>query len=170
MTSGTTLMNNAEWAELKTSYPELQITPLTTQQEQIILFHLRGMSGSAAAVQAGYTPDSGLKFLRSPKAQLVLQHLREKQVRRAVIDTDMLNSMLLAAHAKAANATEEIMAVRELGRLNDLYPAERKVIKAEIKEVANTKQLERLSDEDLLALGGTIIDLEPEQVEYGNAG
>lgn len=74
--------------------------------------------------------------------------------------------MLLDAHSKSANTTEEVMAIKELGKLNDLYPAERKRIEQTMMKVDSEKQLKRLSEQQLMQITGDIIDLEPEAITY----
>jgi hypothetical protein len=71
-----------------------------------------------------------------------------------------INLLLLESHRKAENASEEIAALRELSKLNDLYPSTTSKVELSITHVEKTlKELEALPTEDLLRLAGEDVDL-----------
>ena len=88
-----------------------------------------------------------------------------------VITRGQLNLLLLEAHKKSANSTEEVAAIRELGKINGLYEKEAPVININIHQ--DMKKLEVMSDADLLNLAGQDTELltnEPlnyEEIEEG---
>lgn len=163
MSTAHPIISNVELARLQTAYPLINIEPLTSQEEQLVLFRARGMSITASSRAAGYTPSAGGELLATPRMEAVVSYLYDCNHRNVSITTDMLNTMLLEAHRKSATSTEEVMSIRELGKLNDLYPSEKKRIELIPSEVRNERQLERMSDADLLELTGATIDLDPEE-------
>lgn len=153
------VISNVELARLQTAYPLIDIKPLTSQEEQLVLFRARGLSVLAASRAAGYTPEQGRELLDTPRMQAVVTYLYDCNHRQVTITTDLLNTMLLEAHRKAATSTEEVMAIRELGKLNDLYPSEKKRIEIDTTKIQNERQIESLSDDKLMELTGITIDL-----------
>jgi hypothetical protein len=156
-------------------YPTLEIRPLTGQLEKALLFYLRGLSATAASRAAGYSSNAALRdFINSPEGEAVIQYYQEKHFDSIQLDRDVLNAMLLEAHAKAASSTEEIMAIRELGKMNDLYLDSKKGagLNVNIQQNFNSeRQLERLSNEELLelaspALKGLLEDPAPIDGEF----
>ena len=88
------------------------------------------------------------------------------------VTRNQLNLLLLEAHKKSATATEEVAAIRELGKLNSLYDAPEADITINIQQ--NVHKLEVMSDTELLKLAGRdetllsmpeVIDGEYEEVE-----
>ena len=74
------------------------------------------------------------------------------------VTKDQLNILLLEAHRKSISSTEEVAAIRELGRLNGLY-TEKKEQDININITTNQQKLETLSDDELLKLAGSGEDL-----------
>jgi len=68
------------------------------------------------------------------------------------ITKNQLNLLLLEAHKKSATATEEVAAIRELGKINGLYEKTEPDITINIQQ--NVHKLEVLSDAELLRLAG----------------
>ena len=63
--------------------------------------------------------------------------------------------LMLESHKKAANSAEEIMALREVAKLNDLYPGSTTKVDVSITHVEKTlKELQNLPTEELLKLAG----------------
>ena len=73
--------------------------------------------------------------------------------------------MIFEAHGKSATATEELNAIDKLAKLHALYPGSPGSGGSSVNvnvvtgngssvEISNTKQLERMSDEELLKLAG----------------
>lgn len=142
----------------------------TAQEKQYLLFLLNGVKPLAAAKAVGATvPAAFVQRLNDdPRAQEVMAQVPAFQTEKVEITRDMLNVMLLDSHSRAATATEEIMAIRELGKMNDLYAdAKHKGLKI-VNNIGTTqvsiaaKRIEALSDEELLRLSGDdILTLDP---------
>lgn len=154
------LLTPAEYTELAVLVPYLNIKPLTRQMEQAVLLYLRGMSANAAATAAGYADGAQLRaWLNSEEGNAVLDYVSKRHHEAVNVTRDRIATMFFEAHAKAANATEEISATRELAKLYDLYENEKRkgAVNVQInnhQNVTNVKQLERLSDAELLELAG----------------
>jgi hypothetical protein len=68
--------------------------------------------------------------------------------------------LMLESHKKAENSSEEIMALREIAKLNDLYPSSTTKVDISIAHVERSlKELEGLSTEKLLQLAGEDADI-----------
>ena len=107
--------------------------------------------------------DAGL----SPKAAAAYTSGKRPKDPDVKVTRNQLNVLLLAAHRKSATATEEVAAIRELGKLNGLYEAEKPDVTINIQQ--NIQKLEVLSDEELLRLAGQSCDLlvnEPLEGEF----
>jgi acetyl-CoA acetyltransferase len=89
------------------------------------------------------------KLLQDPDVQYVITLLRQavNHAAKFEVTRENLTLMLLESHRKAATATEEIAAVREIGKLNGLY--EQKITVTN-EHVTKIEQLEGLSTEELL--------------------
>ena len=159
-----TVITASELDRLRVAYPMVDLDPLTAQEEQLLLHRVRGLSSAAAARAAGMSRQQGEMLLETEKFRIILEFLIQQARPALTIDRDMLNGMLMQAHKKAATATEEISAVRELGKLNDLYPTEKKQLNINTKNITNSNQLENLSDAELIELSGETIDLDPQDI------
>ena len=160
------IINHADRARMSTAYPILGLDPLTSQQEMLVLLLSRGMSVRAAAPQAGMTRLEAETELTVPAVVVMVDYMRLCNDRHIQITADMLNAMLLESHKKSATATEEIMAIRELGKLNDLYPSEKRRLEIVPAKITNTRQLERMTDSQLAELAGNdVIELSPDEYE-----
>jgi hypothetical protein len=153
------LVTDSDIAYLRSLYPYLDIKPLSTQQEQYLLLHMRGMSNAEASRAAGYTDTrTGNRLLAREDVQVMIEYLRDKTLGDLRVDVETLTVMLFEAHRKSATSTEEVNAIRELGRLHALYPEQQlKAAAANITtinqiNVTNTKQLARMSDAELMEL------------------
>lgn len=142
----------------------------TAQEKQYLLLILNGTRAIDAAQAVGATVPA--KFVErmheDPRAQAVMDQVPAHRTQKVAITRDMLNIMLLDSHSRAATATEEIMAIRELGKMNDLYAdAKHKGMKI-VNNIGNTqvnvtaKKFESMSDEELLELSGDDITLDPD--------
>lgn len=150
------LVTAADISTIQSLYPWLEIRPLTSQQEQFLMYHLRGMSVAEASRAVGYTsPDTGRRLLAEDRVKVILEYMREREFADVRVSLETLTAMLFEAHRKAATATEEIAAIRELGKLHALYPEIRKGGDVNIQINHNNpteKQLARMSTEELLRL------------------
>ena len=159
------LIPEAEIAEIQSLYPYLNLKPLTGQQEQLVMLHLRGLSIPEAADQAGYRSiDKARAVLRRDDVRAIMDYLRERHFRDTRVTREMLTAMLFEAHSKSETATEEVLCIRELGKMHEIYPdAKRNTVEINAKgEVTNVKQVRRMSDEELMKLAGGTISLNPE--------
>ena len=106
---------------------------------------IAGVRPQQAAISAGYEGKRAANLLRARRIQTFIaeeqNHYREKHR----LEREQLVQMLLAAHCRATSATEEIAAIRELGRLLGLYPVTKKSVK-------KVHQIEELSDNELLKI------------------
>ena len=106
---------------------------------------IAGERPQQAAISAGYEPKRAANLLRARRIQAFIaeeqNHYREKYR----LEREQLVQMLLAAHCRATSATEEIAAIRELGRLLGLYPVTKKSVK-------KVHHIEELSDNELLKI------------------
>lgn len=169
MTAVPAIIHPAELARIQTAYPLLDVDPLTSQEEQFVLFKSRGLSPVVAARAAGYTPQQGAELMTEPNIIAMIDYMAAVNNREVSITKDMLNVMLLEAHRKSATSTEEIMAVRELGKINDLYPTEKRRLEiAPAPENVTKKQIESMTDAQLMALTGVVIDLPDADFEEVN--
>jgi len=163
------LVSDSEIAYLQSLYPLADIPALTGQQEQFLMHYLRGQSIAAAERAAGYAPGRGKTLLAKESVQHILKHLRDKEFKDIRVDREVLTQMLFEAHQKSANATEEVMAIRELGKMHDLYEdAKHKGNTTNVlidKSVTNIKQIERASEDELMKIAGEVIDLDPSSYE-----
>lgn len=159
----TVLVTPGELAELQALSPYLDIQPLPRQLEHAVCLYLRGMSITAAATAAGYSSTTMLnRWLKSDAGKAVLDYVQKKHMGDSKITRDQITQLFFEAHAKAANATEEISAVREIAKLHDLYENEKRKGNAavnvqinNVSNVSNAKQLERMTDTQLLELAGS---------------
>jgi len=79
-----------------------------------------------------------------------------------------ISLLLMEAHKKCENATEEVAVLREVAKLNDLYPNATSTIEINVNQVEQKlKDLELLSTEELLLMANEMPDvLElPEPIE-----
>ena len=166
----TELVTKADLARMREITPHLDVRPLTSAEQRVVLGVCRGLSVTQACNAAGLKA-SDVTRLRQDEAFLtVCDYMKEVKYgyeqRELVVTRDMLNKMLFESHRKAESAMEEISAVRELGKMNDLYLNERRKAGVEIninpEKITNEKQLERLDDAALIELTGEDFRLESE--------
>lgn len=144
------------------------------------MLYVKGLSKTEAAREAGYKSNAHpTKLLNSEEGKAILEYFRERILEPTNITIELVTTMLLEAHKKSATATEEIAAIRELAKMHDLYQDQKENRAARGSSVqlvqnnvyTNVKQLDNLSDAELLALAGeeiqgkiapTIIDVTKE--------
>lgn len=156
-----TLLTDAELVTLQGLYPSLQIKPFTAQQETLVTLILKGVNVPQAEKQAGYRQGGARIFLKKEETQTILEWFRDQVVKEIKFTRDQATMMYLEAHGKAASATEEIMATKELCKLHDLnLDAKHKGTNIQINDnsrqvnVSNAKQLERMDTAKLMELAG----------------
>mgnify|MGYP006431263777 FL=1 len=106
---------------------------------------LSGKLPKEAARLAGYPPKRASGLLRSKHIQEFISGEQTFYQAKYRLERDQLTEMLLEAHSNASNTTEEVCAIRELGKLLGLYPATKKSVK-------KVHQIEELSDNELLKI------------------
>lgn len=141
----------------------------TNKQYDFVMSYLEYGDPLRAYNDAGYASLDSIKTLyrRTHKVQRVLDSvtvqglltaIQEQVIERRGLKVDHLVEQLLRAHSHATTATEEIMAIKEIGRLLGYYDkAERKQRIAKLKE----KNITELSDFELKRLSKPGRTLEP---------
>jgi phage terminase small subunit len=160
------IISDADISYLQQIYPMEGVVPLTGQQEQFLMHYMKGQSVAAAERAVGYAPGTGKKLLTQENVLVILEHLRSKAFDDIRVTREVLTQMLFEAHGKSATATEEINAIKELGKMHDMYEVDKRhqgnVTNVLVdKRVTNVKQIERASEADLLLLAGDSISLDP---------
>ena len=106
---------------------------------------IAGERPQQAAILAGYEGKRAANLLRARRIQTFIAEEQNYFREKYRLEREQLVQMLLAAHCRATSATEEIAAIRELGRLLGLYPVTKKSVK-------KVHQIEELSDNELLKI------------------
>ena len=143
---------------------------LTAQEERYLQMRLRGLLPSSAARSAGLpctSADVKRMHEKNPHLDEALilyrEQIREQSIHAGVQIEFTRNDatlLYLQAHAKSETAMEEIRAVDSLVKLHGLAAPEKKEI---VTNVTNVTQIQQLSDEQLAALAGRVINLDPDQ-------
>lgn len=144
-------------------YMGLSLGDLTVQQEKLVLYMARGMSIAAAGRAAGYsTQKASWEASKRPAVQKALEYFREQMREEVRYTRAHAHQMYLDAYQAAATSTEMKNTVDSLVKLHGLATPDN-ATQININVNTSTKQLERLTDEELLKLAGREIDyLEPE--------
>lgn len=170
------LLTQADIARIREAYPDLNVEPLTSQQERAALGVCRGLSVAQSARSVGMTPLEIADLKENESFLTTVDYLKNVKYgieqTEIVITRDTISLMFLEAHRKAATATEEISATRELAKLHDLYlDAQRKsgvTVNINPADITSEKQLESMDDGDLIELTGDDFRLASEtEVERG---
>jgi len=133
---------------------------LTNQEKAFVYNFITTHSVPSAAGVAGLTPTQAQKWLETRKIQEAIKIYDEATLSSIRVTRDHLTNMLFDAHRHSATATEEITAIREIGKMNGLYEPEK--IQTQNVTYHKVEQLEQLSDEELMAMAGEDdIDLLP---------
>ena len=136
-------------------YAGLQHDAFTNQQERLLLLVTSGMSYAAAGRAAGYKSASAVqKFLATEEAQKALQFMRNQMVEEVKFTVANAHSMYMEAYSASATATEMKNTTDSLVKLHGLIDTQPQTqINVQINN-ATQKQLERMSDEELMSLVG----------------
>ena len=98
------------------------------------------------------------RILREPEAQAAILEEQKWLQQKHHITTDTAVQMLLESHRKAATATEEVAAIREIAKMLGLYQPEKKQMDS--VDIHKIEQLAQMSDEELLKLADLpVVDL-----------
>ena len=136
--------------------------PTITRQQQAFVHTFAHTFNTALACQsAGINKHMNAKWLKDVDIATHLDFYQMENEVHVKISRGLLTNMLFDAHRKSATATEEITAIREIGKMHGVYEPEKTVnINANYTKV---EQLETLSDDELLAMsGGNELTLTPE--------
>lgn len=153
----------SEHAEFQSHMPYMGISrgELTMQQEKLVSLICSGMSVAAAGRGAGYaTRNAAYEAHQRPAVQKAIQYFREEMRESVKFTNENAHMMYMEAYNASANATEMKNTTDSLVKLHGLAAPEN-ATQVNIN-INGTKQLERMSDEDLLKIAGKDIDyLEP---------
>jgi len=135
---------------------------LTSQQERFVFLLMQGMSPRQSLRGAGYSENtSAVDVAKHPQVVRAIEYFQRVGGEQISVNRDKLTVMLFDAHSKAATATEEITAVRELGKMYGLYESDRQAaLKGSTNVQINVNRLEALDDSELMKIAG-IDSLEP---------
>lgn len=135
-------------------YMGLTLGELTVQQEKLVTLMASGMSIAASGRAAGYASyPTALDAAKRPAVQKALTYFREQMRETVQFERQQAHSMYMEAYSSSATATEMKNTVDSLVKLHGLATPETAVqVNINLRQTA--KQLERLSDEELLEIAG----------------
>lgn len=123
-----------------------------SRQKEMFCFHLAsGASAQAAGKAVGATLEQADEWARDRDVKTLVDGIHASHMEGVKFTREKLSHMLLQSYYKAGTATEEIAAVREIGKLQGLYAPETQEVNVNVN---NAKQLENMSDADLAKLAG----------------
>ena len=134
-------------------YMGLSLGALTIQQEKLVLLMSSGMSIAAAGRGAGYKSYStALDAAKRPAVVQALEFYRDQMRETVKFDRANAHTMYMEAYNASATATEMKNTVDSLVKLHGLaQPDNATQVNININ---NTKQLERMTDAELLEIAG----------------
>lgn len=132
----------------------LSLGQLTVQQERLVLSMARGMSIAAAGRAAGYASyQTALDAAKRPAVVKALNYFREQMREEVRFTRAHAHQMYLDAYNSAATSTEMKNTVDSLVKLHGLAAPDN-ATQININVNTSAKNLERLTDEELLELAG----------------
>lgn len=153
----------SERIEFQSHMPYMGISrgSLSMQQEKLVTLMASGMSTAAAGRGAGYSsPQAAYAAAKVPNIQKALEYYREEMRETVKFTNQNAHLMYMEAYNASVNATEMKSTTDSLVKLHGLAAPEN-ATQVNIN-INGTKQLERMSDEDLLKIAGKDINyLEP---------
>ena len=157
----TDLVTPHEGFQAELPYMGLTLGSLTIQQEKLVTLICSGMSITAAGRGAGYShPTCAFAAHKLPAVQKAIQYFREQMRESIKFSTQNAHVMYMEAYNASATATEMKNTTDSLVKLHGLAAPEN-ATQVNIN-INGTKQLERMTDEDLLKIAGKDLDyLEP---------
>jgi phage terminase small subunit len=143
-------------------YMGLTLGELTVQQEKLVTLIASGMTIAASGRAAGYAShQTAYEAAKRPAVQQALQYFREQMREEVKFERQNAHSMYMEAYTSSATATEMKNTVDSLVKLHGLATPDT-AVQVNINLSQTAKQLERLSDEELLEIAGKTTDyLEP---------
>ncbi len=143
----------------------LDLPDLDRQHVRFLLNRFRGLNTTSAARAAGFPVKEASDFENTEQFQALLSYLHEHAAQGVGITREKLTIMFLDAYDFAATAGEKVSAARELGTLHDLYPQKNNAAQLNIQinnKIEKTeKQIQAMSNEDLIKFAGGDLVLEP---------
>lgn len=131
----------------------LQIGSLSVQQEKLVQFICSGMTIAAAGRASGYaTPSNAYAAAKLEPVAQAIQYFREQMHEEVKFGIQQAHSMYMNAYVASANSTEMKNTVDSMVRLHGL--AKESQSQQVNIQINGAKQLERLSDDELLKLAG----------------
>jgi len=142
-------------------YMGLEKGQLTMQQEKLVSLISSGMSIAAAGRGAGYASSAtAYQAHNVPAVQQALQWYRNEMRETVKYTQQNAHMMYMEAYTSSANATEMKNTTDSLVKLHGLAAPDN-ATQVNIN-INGTKQLERMTDEELLKIAGKDLDyLEP---------
>lgn len=135
-------------------YMGLEDRKLTVQQEKLVMLICSGMTIAAAGRGAGYaSPDSAYSAAKLPQVQTAVEYFKEQMSEEVKFTHASAHMMYMDAYQASATATEMKNTVDSLVKLHGLAAPEQQA-QVHIQINATSKQLERMSDEELLSIAG----------------
>ena len=120
---------------------------ISEQEKQALHYLAQGFSKPAAAKAAGFLSASVFERKHMQEAVAEINNIATAEIK---VTRNMVTQMLFEAHRKAATATEEISAAREIGKLHGLYESDsRQTMNVNVNVI---KDIETLPAEELLQL------------------
>lgn len=143
-------------------YMGLNLNELTVQQEKLVMLMASGMTIAAAGRGAGYSSyQTALDASKRPAVQTALQYFREQMREEVKFERQNAHLMYMEAYNASATATEMKNTVDSLVKLHGLTAPDN-ATQVNININTSAKQLERMTDEELLQIAGKNNDyLEP---------
>ena len=153
----------SEHTEFQSHLPYMGLSrgELTMQQEKLVSLISSGMTVAAAGRGAGYaSPSTAYQASKVPSVQQAIAYFRQEMREEVKFTNSHAHMMYMEAYNVSANATEMKNTTDSLVKLHGLVAPDNT---AQINiNVNGTKQLERMTDEDLLKIAGKDLDyLEP---------
>ena len=149
-------MNNVDKVEFESQLPYmgLSLGDVTVQQEKLVMLVVSGMSVAAAGRGAGYsTASSAYEALKHPNVAKALNFFREQMREEVKFTRANAHMMYMDAYTSSGNATEMKNTVDSLVKLHGLTEPEAGP-QVNITIDTTPKQMERMSDADLLKIVG----------------
>ena len=145
-------------------YMGLNLNDLTVQQEKLVHMMSSGMTIAAAGRAAGYASyDAARDAAKRPAVRKALDYFREQMREEVKFTRQHAHRMYMEAYTASATATEMKSTVDSLVKLHGLSAPEN-ATQININLNATSKQLERMSDEELLEIAGRTNNyLEPDE-------
>ena len=153
----------SDHTEFQSHMPYMGISrgSLTMQQEKLVSLIASGMTIAAAGRGAGYSsPQATYAAAKIPEVQQAIEYFRQEMREEVKFTNQHAHMMYMEAYNASATATEMKNTTDSLVKLHGLAAPDN-ATQVNIN-INGTRQLERMTDEDLLKIAGKDMDyLEP---------